>query len=52
VNYHYLLVSVDHQQLTITMSRLDLGTGKAAWTQPDSVKIEIPSTAAAQAAGR
>jgi hypothetical protein len=51
VNYHYLLVEVDHQQLRVTMNRIDLTTGKAVWTQPDSVKITIPGTAAAQAAG-
>jgi acid phosphatase type 7 len=52
VNYHYLLVEVDHQQLKVTMNRLDLTSGKAIWTQPDSVKIAVPTTVAAQAAGR
>lgn len=52
INYHYLLVEVDHKQLKITMNRLDLTTGKAVWTQPDSVNIGIPSGAAAQAAAR
>lgn len=42
VNYHYLLVEVDRQQLKITMNRLDLNGGKALWTQPDSVKIAVP----------
>lgn len=51
VNYHYLLVEVDQKQLKVTMNRLDLTTGKAVWTQPDSVKITVPA-AAAQAAGR
>jgi Icc-related predicted phosphoesterase len=51
VNYHYLLVQVDHQQVSVTMNRLDLTTGKALWTQPDSVKISGPASAA-QAAGR
>jgi hypothetical protein len=50
VNYHYLLVEVDQQQLKVTMNRLDLTSGKAVWTQPDSVKITVP--VAAQAAGR
>jgi len=50
VNYHYLLVEVDGQQLKVTMNRLDLSTGKAVWTQPDSVKITVPATVAAQAA--
>jgi hypothetical protein len=52
INYHYLQVEVDHQQLKITMNRLDLTTGKPVWTQPDSVKIAVPLAAAAQAAGR
>jgi len=51
INYHYLLVEVDHQQLKITMNRLDLSSGKPVWTQPDSVKITVPMAAAAQAAG-
>ncbi len=49
VNYHYLLVEVDQQQLKITMNRLDLSTGKAVWTQPDSVKIAIPAAASSHA---
>jgi Icc-related predicted phosphoesterase len=49
VNYHYLLVEVDGQQLKVTMNRLDLSTGKAVWTQPDSVKIAVPAAAAAAA---
>ena len=52
INYHYLLVEVDHQQLKITMNRLDLTSGKPVWTQPDSVKITVPMAAAATAAGR
>jgi Icc-related predicted phosphoesterase len=42
INYHYLLVEVDHRQLTVTMNRLQLINGKAVWTQPDSVKITPP----------
>jgi Icc-related predicted phosphoesterase len=52
VNYHYLMVEVDHQQLKITMNRLELSGGKAVWTQPDSVKIAVPAAAAAKAAGQ
>ncbi|MGH9641734.1 MAG: metallophosphoesterase family protein, partial [Terriglobales bacterium] len=37
VNYHYLLVQVDHEKLSVTMNRLDLTMGKAVWTQPDRV---------------
>jgi len=51
VNYHYLTIDVDPQQLTITMNRLNLTTGKAVWTQPDLVKITAPATLV-QAAGR
>ena len=51
VNYHYLLVQVDHRQLTVTMNRIDLSSGKPVWTQPDSVKIMAPS-ATSQAANR
>ena len=51
INYHYLLVEVDHRQLKVTMNRIDLSTGKAVWTQPDSVQISVPAAAAAQTAG-
>jgi acid phosphatase type 7 len=44
INYHYLLVEVDHQQLKITMNRLELNNGKAVWTQPDAVKIAAPAS--------
>ena len=52
INYHYLLVEVDHQQITVTMNRLDLSKGKAAWSQPDQVKIAVPAALAKQSAGR
>jgi len=52
VNYHYLLVEVDHQQLKVTMNRLELNNDKAVWTQPDSVKITLPAAAPANAAAR
>jgi Icc-related predicted phosphoesterase len=48
INYHYLLVEVDHQQMKVTMNRLDLTTGKAVWTQPDSVAISVPNAMAMQ----
>jgi hypothetical protein len=50
VNCHYLLVQADHQQITVTLNRLDLTTGKAGWTQPDFVKIATPTAAAVAAA--
>ncbi|MFZ1051497.1 MAG: metallophosphoesterase, partial [Candidatus Sulfotelmatobacter sp.] len=49
VNYHYLLVEVDHQQLKITMNRIELSNGKAVWTQPDSVKIALAAPASVNA---
>ena len=52
INYHYLLVEVDHGQLKVTMNRLELSNGKETWTQPDSVKIAAPQAAAAKAAGQ
>jgi Icc-related predicted phosphoesterase len=50
INYHYLLVEVDHHHLKVTMNRLDLSSGKPVWTQPDSVEITQSVPAAAQAA--
>jgi len=50
INYHYLLAEVDHGKLKITMHRVDLGTGKAEWTQPDAVNLVVPATNAAKAA--
>ncbi|HEV2717624.1 MAG TPA: metallophosphoesterase [Terriglobales bacterium] len=47
VNYHYLLVEVDRQQLKVTMNRLDLTRGKAVWTQPDSVTVPLATSATA-----
>jgi Icc-related predicted phosphoesterase len=49
VNYHYLLVEVDHHQLKVTMNRLELTNGKAVWTQPDSVTIASAKPTAAAA---
>jgi Icc-related predicted phosphoesterase len=49
INYHYLLVEVDRHQLKATMNRLDLTSGKAVWTQPDSIAISLPAAKAAAA---
>ena len=49
VNYHYLMVDVDRGSLKITMHRLDLTSGKAVWTEPDSVTISVPAAKAATA---
>jgi Icc-related predicted phosphoesterase len=50
VNYHYLLVEVDHQQVKVTMNRLDLGSGKAVWTHPDSIKITLANSTSSNTA--
>ncbi len=47
VNYHYLQVEDDGGQLKITMNRLDLTSGAAMWTQPDSATITAPAAKAA-----
>jgi len=49
INYHYLLVEVDHQQLKVTMNRLQLNDGKAIWTTPDQVQISTPGAASMKA---
>ena len=51
VNYHYLQVEVDRGSLKITMHRIDLTSGTAVWTEPDSVVISVPA-AKAVAQGR
>jgi Icc-related predicted phosphoesterase len=47
VNYHYVDVEVDRGRLKATMHRLDLTSGKAVWTQPDSVSISVAAVNAA-----
>ena len=49
INYHYLLVEVDQEQLKVTMNRLELTGGTSVWTQPDSVRITAPAAKAASA---
>jgi len=49
INYHYLLVEVDHGKMKITMNRLELADGKATWTTPDSVEIAAPTAMPAKA---
>ena len=46
VNYHYLQVDVDRGSLKITMHRLDMTSGAAVWTKPDSVTIAAPAAKA------
>ena len=52
INYHYLLVEVDQKKLKVTMNRVDLTSGKAVWTQPDSVQISVPTAALKQTAAQ
>jgi len=47
VNYHYLQVEVDRGKVKVTMHRLDLTSGTALWTEPDSVTITAPAAKAA-----
>jgi acid phosphatase type 7 len=47
VNYHYLQIDVDRGTLKVTMHRLDLGSGTAVWSTPDSVAIAAPAAKAA-----
>jgi Icc-related predicted phosphoesterase len=42
VNYHYLLVDVERNQLKVTMHKVTVNRGKEAWTQPDFVSITAP----------
>jgi Icc-related predicted phosphoesterase len=51
VNYHYLMVEVDKQQMKVTMNRLDLSSGKPVWSEPDVVRISLPA-AIGHAAGQ
>jgi len=39
INYHYLLVEADHEQLNITMKRVSFTGDAPVWTSPDSVRI-------------
>lgn len=45
INYHYLVVDADRQQLKVTMNRVDLSHATPVWTQPDSVEIGIAKVA-------
>jgi len=37
------------RHLKVTMNRLDVSSGKAVWTQPDSLEITAPAPASARA---
>ncbi|HXA83072.1 MAG TPA: hypothetical protein VNY56_08190, partial [Methylomirabilota bacterium] len=50
INYHYLLVAVDKNQVRITMKKLEFKDGKPAWSLPD--EIVIPASVAKVAGAR
>jgi len=50
INYHYLLVEVDHTAAKITMHKVEIQNGSPVWTTPDTVTISVPAAAAAKAA--
>ncbi|MGB2678167.1 MAG: metallophosphoesterase [Candidatus Acidiferrum sp.] len=49
VNYHYLLVEVDHTAAKITMHKVEIKDGSPVWSTPDGVTISVPAAAAAAA---
>jgi hypothetical protein len=49
INYHYLMVEVDHRQLRITMNRVEIVEGKPVWSTPDHIAIAVPAQAAVAA---
>jgi hypothetical protein len=52
INYHYLLVEVDHTAVKITMHKVEIKDGSPVWSTPDSVTIRVPAAAANAAAGK
>ena len=44
INYHYLLIEVRRDRLTITMRRVEIKAGLAEWTEGDSITIFLPAT--------
>ena len=51
VNYHYLLVEVDHTAVKIIMHKVEIKDATPVWSTPDSVTIRVPAAAAKAAAG-
>ena len=49
INYHFLLIEVNHNRLTATMNKLEFKDGKAVWSKPDTVTITAPLTLPAAA---
>jgi len=42
INYHFLLVQVNHNRIAVTMHKLEFKDGKAVWSEPDAVTITAP----------
>ena len=42
INYHYLLVTVERGEVSVTMNRVELAGGKVTWTRPDMATIFLP----------
>jgi acid phosphatase type 7 len=42
INYHFLLIQVNHNRATVTMNKLEFKDGKPVWSKPDSVTITAP----------
>ena len=42
INYHFLLIRVNHNQVAVSMNKLEFKDGKAVWSKPDSVTITAP----------
>lgn len=45
INYHYLLIEVDGTQAQITMNKVEIAEGKAIWTTPDQVTVNVSAKA-------
>jgi len=50
VNYHYLLIEVDHTAAKITMHKVEIKDASPVWSTPDTVTVRVPAAAAAKAA--
>ena len=49
INYHFLLIEVNHNRVTVTMNKLEFKDGKPVWSKPDAVTINAPLTLPAAA---
>jgi Icc-related predicted phosphoesterase len=42
INYHFLLVEVNHNRADVAMNKLEFKDGKAVWSKADSVTLTAP----------